>query len=89
MLEIIYTNQFKRDVKLMQRCKKSTEKLKVVIVLLSQNKLLEDKYKDHVLIGNYKGRRECHVEPDWLLVYKLQEESIIFERTGTHADLFR
>ena len=50
---------------------------------------LEKKHHDHVLIGAYAGRRECHVEPDWLLIYKLDEDEIIFERTGTHSDLFR
>jgi len=43
----------------------------------------------HVLIGNFKDRRECHIEPDWLLIYRIEESAIIFERTGTHADLFR
>ena len=88
MLDIIYTNQFKKDVKLMQQRKKPTDKLKAVIMLLSQSKPLGDKCRDHVLIGNYKGRRECHIDSDWLLIYKLQEESIIFERAGTHSDLF-
>jgi len=46
------------------------------------------KYKDHNLIGNFIGRRECHIEPDWLLIYKIDEDFIIFERTGTHSDLF-
>jgi mRNA interferase YafQ len=50
---------------------------------------LPDRQRDHLLIGDYVGRRECHVEPDWLLIYKLEREDIIFERTGTHADLFR
>ncbi len=46
------------------------------------------RYKDHRLIGNYKGRRECHIDPDWLLIYTKMEGEIIFERTGTHSDLF-
>jgi len=47
-----------------------------------------ERFKDHPLIGNYKDRRECHIEPDWLLIYKLIGSEIIFERTGTHTDLF-
>jgi mRNA interferase YafQ len=50
---------------------------------------LDRKYKDHKLIGNYKGQRECHIEPDWLLIYYIQEDTITFVRTGTHSDLFK
>ncbi len=49
---------------------------------------LESKYRDHKLDGNYEGRRECHIESDWLLIYKLKIDAIISERTGTHSDLF-
>ncbi|MGI0483545.1 type II toxin-antitoxin system YafQ family toxin [Geminocystis sp. CENA526] len=65
-------------------------KLKQIIIQLAKGKILEAKYKDHKLIGNYTDRRECHIEPDWLLIYKLipQDDLIIFERTGTHSDLF-
>jgi len=50
---------------------------------------LDRKFRDHVLIGNFKDRRGCHIEPDWLLIYRIEESAIIFERTGIHADLFR
>lgn len=50
---------------------------------------LAERHRDHVLIGNYQGRRECHIEPNWLLIYKIDENEIIFERTGSHSDLFR
>ncbi len=50
---------------------------------------LDRKFRGHILIGNFKDRRECHIEPDWLLIYRIEESAIIFERTGTHADLFR
>lgn len=50
---------------------------------------LELNYRDHQLVGNYMGRRECHIESDWLLIYKLEDDTIIFERTGTHSDLFQ
>lgn len=66
------------------------EKLKRIIEKLINNQLLPEKHRDHQLTGNYKNRRECHIEPDWLLIYKLEDAtSIIFERTGTHSDLFR
>ena len=65
------------------------EKAKVVIRDLIEGKELNPKYRDHILIGNFKDRRECHIEPDWLLIYRIDNHQIIFERTGTHADLFR
>ena len=63
--------------------------LKKVIKMILDGKALPPKYKDHPLTGNYKGRRDCHIEPDWLLIYKKEKDSIIFERTGTHSDLFK
>jgi mRNA interferase YafQ len=50
---------------------------------------LERKYKDHKLKGRFKNRRECHIEPDWLLIYKIEGETIFFERTGSHSELFK
>ncbi len=88
MLKPVYTKQFAKDVKRMQKRGKPQDKLKVVIQKLVDEKQLDTCYKDHKLIGNYKGRRECHIEPDWLLIYKITEDEIIFERTGTHSDLF-
>ncbi|MBW2740851.1 MAG: type II toxin-antitoxin system YafQ family toxin, partial [Deltaproteobacteria bacterium] len=67
---------------------KSDEKIKRVIRKLITEKRLEARYKNHRLLGNYKNRRECHIEPNWLLIYKIMENEIIFERTGTHSDLF-
>jgi mRNA interferase YafQ len=65
------------------------ELLKNVIRTLIEEEPLERKHRDHLLVGNFKDRRECHIEPDWLLIYRIDENRIIFERTGTHADLFR
>lgn len=59
------------------------------MIQLANGLTLDFKHRDHPLIGNYKGFRECHIESDWLLVYKVTDEEIIFVRTGTHADLFR
>lgn len=83
-----YTNQFERDLRRMQRRGKDAEKIKMVIAALVNEEPLAERYRDHALAGNYKGRRECHIEPDWLLIYKLMEDEIIFERTGAHSDLF-
>jgi len=83
-----YARQFERDVKRMRKRGKDLQKLKSVLSSLIAEEQLDKRYQDHALIGNYKGRRECHMEPDWLLVYKLAGNEIIFERTGTHSDLF-
>ncbi len=85
------TSQFKKDIKLAGRRGKNLEKLKAVIDLLIDGKALPAQYKDHPLRGNYAGSRDCHIEPDWVLIYTLTEinSHIRFERTGTHSDLFR
>jgi len=85
----IYTKQFSKDVKKMQRRKKNLEKIKMVIRSLIAGEQLDLLHRDHKLVGNYQGRRECHIEADWLLIYKVEGNRIIFERTGTHSDLFR
>lgn len=88
MLQVAYTRQFQRDLKKARKRGKNSDKIKYVIEKLVSQMPLEDSYKDHKLIGNYHGRRECHIEPDWLLIYKLTDAEIIFERTGSHSDLF-
>ncbi len=89
MLKPVYGNQFEKDVKLVQKRGFKMDQLKDVIRKLITQEPLEPRQKDHVLIGQYKGRRECHVAPDWLLIYKLNGEDIFFERTGSHSDLFK
>jgi len=84
----VYTRQFERDVKRVRKRGKNDEKLKIIARALIEGKKLDALHRDHQLIGNYAGRRECHIEADWLLIYKLEEDRIIFERTGSHADLF-
>jgi len=83
-----YTTQFERDLRLLQCRGKDIEKLKQVLAALINEESLAERYRDHPLKGNYRNRRECHLEPDWLLIYKLYNDEIIFERTGTHSDLF-
>lgn len=89
MLEPIYKTKFKKDLKLVTKRGKSISKFKTVIRQLIEEKPLEPKYNDHPLKGNYVDTRECHIEPDWLLVYMIKGESITFVRTGSHADLFK
>jgi len=85
----IYTNRFEKDLKLMMKRGCDPNRIKPVLRQLIDEISLEPKHRDHLLIGNFKDRRECHIEPDWLLIYRLQGSTIIFERTGTHADLFK
>ena len=82
------TKQFKKDVKRMQRRGKDLAKIKAVIDLLLAEEPLPARNRDHQLGGNWVGRRDCHIEPDWILIYKPTEEEILLERTGTHSDLF-
>lgn len=84
----VRTNRFKKDIELMRKRGKDFSKLRQVMEQLIREESLHARHREHVLIGNYVGRRECHIEPDWLLIYKLDGADIIFERTGTHADLF-
>ncbi len=88
MLQPAYTTQFEKDVKRARRRGKDLAKLKAVLSELIGERPLVAHYRDHPLTGSFKGRRECHVEPDWLLIYKLEGGKIVFERTGSHADLF-
>ncbi len=88
MLRPSYTKQFKKDLERMKRRRKDTEKIKSVMEKLMAQQPLEVRHRDHWLQGKYEDRRECHIEPDWLLIYTPRKEEIIFERTGTHSDLF-
>ena len=89
MEAIRQTSQFKRDVKRMQRQGKDVGKLKSVLESLVAREGLAAKYRDHVLVGQYKGTRECHIESDWLLIYELAESEIVLIRTGSHSGLFK
>ena len=89
MRTIRRTSQFKKDVKRMGKRGKKFGEFKEVISKLATGKKLDAKYRDHLLVGQYKGSRECHIEPDWLLIYELTEIELVLVRTGTHSDLFR
>lgn len=84
-----FTRQFEKDVKRVQRRGKNSLKMKIVVQALIAEEGLDPIHRDHKLIGNWQGRRECHIESDWLLIYIIVEDQIVFERTGTHSDLFR
>ena len=89
MLTPVYTTQFKKDLKKYKKANKDfTEFRRIINCLLDQEKLTP-KQREHKLTGNYKDRHECHIAPDWLLIYKKEEKRIIFERTGSHSDLFK
>lgn len=91
MLKVEYTTQFKRDLKLANKRKKNMSALQQIMKKIEHEETLNPKLKDHSLAGNWKTHRELHVEPDWLLIYKLipEEKVVIFVRTGTHSDLFK
>ena len=90
MLDLIMTGQFKRDLKRIQKRGLELELLKNVIRLLLEEQTLDEKYRDHALTGNYRGFRQCHIQPDWLLIYAIDHNELILtaSRTGSHSDLF-
>ncbi len=83
-----YSGQFRRDVKLAQKRGKDMDKLKTLLSLLIDGKPLPATYLDHPLKGDWHGFRDAHLEPDWVLIYKIAAEVVRFERTGRHTDLF-
>jgi mRNA interferase YafQ len=88
LLQIKYKKLFQKDLERAKKRGKDVEKIKVVIRFLVEELPLPPKFRDHPLIGNYKDRRECHIEPNLLLIYKKEIDTLILERTGTHSDLF-
>ncbi|MGP1434794.1 MAG: type II toxin-antitoxin system YafQ family toxin [Catonella sp.] len=89
-LNIVVSNQFKKDLKLASKRGFDIDKLKEVVDKLAEQSTLDKKYKDHNLLGEYKGFRECHIEPDWLLIYRIDksEVKLFLFRAGSHSDLF-
>jgi mRNA interferase YafQ len=85
-----FTNKMARDLKRVKRRGKNIDKLDFVLEMLVNNRPFPEKYKDHQLRGKYLGFRECHIEPDWLLMYRIIEERLVLSATGTgtHTDLF-
>lgn len=97
MLELTKTNLYKKELKLMLKRGRNGQKMFDIVTMILDNAnqgvehhlLLPEKYCLHKLIGKYKGYWECHIEPDWLLVYYLDDEVLRLERTGTHNDIFK
>ncbi len=87
-MKLSQTAQFKKDLKKQQKRGKEVGKLKTVVDLLVAGEILPERFRDHPLTGNWKGWRDVHVEPDWLLIYKLLPDELILGRTGSHSDLF-
>ncbi len=90
MLKVVASNRFKKDLKLAAKRDLDLELLNDVVERLAREEILPPAFKDHSLSGNYAGFRECHIEPDWLLVYRIEaaELELYLFRTGSHSDLF-
>ena len=88
-MNLVYTSQFKKDFKKVLSQSKNTSKLKTVIDVLLRKEKLNPKFKDHSLIGKWRNHRDCHIESDWILIYRLTNDSLILERTGSHSELFK
>jgi mRNA interferase YafQ len=90
MLDVVASNRFRKDLKLAIRRGYPMEQLEAVVDKLAAQEPLDERYRDHLLTGNFAGFRECHIAPDWLLVYQVRENELILflSRTGTHSDLF-
>lgn len=91
MIDIRYTTKFRKDFKMVKKRGCNVELFQEVLSILQNGQQLPQKYKDHSLSGNYSGCRECHITPDWLLIYRYDDDNglvLILTRTGTHSDLF-
>ena len=88
-MNIVWTGQFKKDYKRARKQNKDVDKLRAVIELLVQRTPLPAKYRDHKLTGYSQEHRDCHIESDWLLIYRFDGEDLVLERTGSHSELFR
>ena len=90
MLKLVTTSAFRKDLKIAKKRGYNLSLIELVIDELLKENTLAPKYKDHALIGNYTGFRECHISPDWLLIYSIDKSKLILtaSRTGTHSDLF-
>ena len=90
MLDLAYTSKFKKDVKAKRKQGADLSKLDAAILSLRSGEALPESMRDHTLSGVYRGHRECHIEPDWLLVYRIDKDALVLTavRTGSHSDLF-
>ena len=88
-MKIVYSSQFKKDYKKVKKQNKDIGKLSLVTEKLAAEERLDAKYRDHPLTGNWKGFRDCHLEPDWILIYQASEDTLTLARTGSHSELFK
>ena len=90
MLDVFYSSRFKKDYRRVKKQGRDVELLLDVVDLLAAEEPLDFRYQDHALAGDYKGHRECHIQPDWLLIYKIDGGQLLLTltRTGTHSELF-
>jgi len=88
MLSVQQSNRFKRDIKKAKKQNKNLKELQQLVELLVHQKTLPIKYQDHRLISDYAGYRECHIKPDWLLIYKIERNNLELARLGSHSELF-
>ena len=89
MKKVSQTSQFARDIKKMRKRGKDLAKLEAIVRQLAAGITLDPRHRDHPLVGEWKSSHDCHVEPDWILIYTADDVSLRLERTGTHSDLFR
>ena len=88
-MNLHYTGQFKRDYKKAQKQNRDIIKLREVVEMLLQGEAPPPKYRDHQLTGKWNGHRDCHIEPDWILIYRYVGDDLFLERTGSHSELFK
>lgn len=88
MLAVVYRKKFKKNLDLMIRRGKNPEKIKEVILALASETPLNNRYNDHALSGSFSGFRDCHIDPDWLMIYRIEADTLYLERTGSHSDIF-
>jgi mRNA interferase YafQ len=87
--KVSQTTAFKKDLKRQKKRGKDLNKLQELVKLLITAEPLEEKYRDHSLTGNWADSRDCHIEPNWLLIYRIADSTLYLERTGSHSDLFK
>jgi mRNA interferase YafQ len=87
-LTIRQSTRFRHDVKRLQRQRAALSELEAVVDTLVVQEQLAEKYRDHALVGNWHGFRECHIQPDWLLIYRIEDDELQLVRTGSHTELF-
>lgn len=89
MKAIFQTSQFKKDLKRVGKQGKDLGKLKDLVSVIAKSEVLDERHRDHSLNGKWSGSRDCHIQPDWILIYRVEGDCLFLERTGSHSDLFR